>query len=143
MCDVKVVPLTDEGFLDFQALDNIIIENISKYKKIICSFSAGSNVTGIVTNVKKVISVVKKYDVLLFFDYAGVGPYVEIDLSQSIDGIYLSPHKFLGGPGTCGLAIFKKSIYNKKIDPTHGGGGTVDFVNENLVFYTDDIEARE
>lgn len=85
----------------------------------------------------------KKYNVLLFLDYAGVGPYVDIDLNLPIDGIYLSPHKFLGGPSTCGLAIFKKSIYDRNLNPTHGGGGTVDFVNENLVFYSKSIEARE
>lgn len=89
------------------------------------------------------ISVVKKYNVLLFFDYAGVGPYVDIDLRLPIDGIYLSPHKFLGGPGTPGLAIFKNSIYPSELNPTHGGGGTVDFVNDNLVFYTKNIMNRE
>jgi len=76
-------------------------------------------------------------------DFAGVGPYLEIDLSLPIDGIYISPHKFLGGPGTCGIAIFKNDIYKKNINPTHGGGGTVDFVNDNLAFYKNDIERRE
>lgn len=129
--------------MDFSALDSILNENQEKYKKIICSFSAGSNVTGIVTDVQKVIQVVKKYEVLLFFDYAGVGPYVEINLTLPIDGIYVSPHKFLGGPGTSGLAIFRRNIYPKNLNPTYGGGGTVDFVNEDLVVYSKDIDHRE
>jgi len=54
----------------------MLVENKQNYNKIICSFSAGSNVTGIVTDVKKVCSIVKKYGVLLFLDYAGVGPYL-------------------------------------------------------------------
>lgn len=80
---------------------------------------------------------------MLFFDYAGVAPYLDIDLSLPIDGIYISPHKFLGGPGTCGLAIFRNSIYPLNTNPTHGGGGTVDFVNMNQVIYKPNIMHRE
>lgn len=75
----------------------------------------------------------------MFFDYAGVAPYIKIDLSLNIDGIFLSPHKFLGGPGSCGIAIFKNEIYPLELKPSHGGGGTVLFVNENNVVYSDEI----
>lgn len=53
ICDVLVVPLNDSGFLDIEALEKMLVENKQKYNKIICSFSAGSNVTGIVTDVKE------------------------------------------------------------------------------------------
>lgn len=45
-----------------------------------------------------------------------------------IDGIVVSPHKFLGGTSTAGILVLKKQVYDKEIPPTHGGGGTVDFV---------------
>ena len=99
--------------------------------------------TGIKTDVPEVIKVVKKYRAYLLLDYAGVGPYVNIDLTQDIDAISISPHKFLGGPGTCGLAIFRNSIYPSHLNPTHGGGGTVDFVNQKTVVYSDSIMVRE
>ena len=62
---------------------------------------------------------------------------------EDIDGIYLSPHKFLGGPGSSGILIIRNSVYDKNLDPTHGGGGTVDFVNDNIIVYSDDIMSRE
>lgn len=143
LCDVKVVPLNEVGFLDLTELENLIQSNQVLYQTIICSFSAGSNVTGIVTKVSEVCKITKKYNVLLFLDYAGVGPYVSIDLSLPIHGIYLSPHKFLGGPGTCGLAIFRNDVYPIHLKPTHGGGGTVDFVNDDLTYYSKSIMSRE
>ena len=143
LCDVQVVPLSEQGYMDYDSLEKLLKDSELNYNKIICSFSAGSNVTGIKTDVQKVINVVKKFKAYLFLDYAGVGPYVKIDLSQDIDGIYLSPHKFLGGPGTCGLAIFKNSIYPSHLTPTHGGGGTVDYVNEKKVVYSKSIMNRE
>ena len=62
---------------------------------------------------------------------------------EHIDGIYLSPHKFLGGPGSSGLLIIRNSIYPSQLTPTHCGGGTVAFVNDNIVVYEDKIMARE
>lgn len=117
--------------MDLNELKTILNKNKSKYKNMICSFSAGSNVTGIKTDIDSVISIVKKFDCLLFFDFAGVGPYVKIDLSKDIDGIFLSPHKFLGGPGSSGILILKNDCYPSHLPPSHGGGGTVHFVNEN------------
>lgn len=89
------------------------------------------------------IDIVKKFNSLLFFDFGGIGSYVKIDMKMDIDGIYLSTHKFLGGPGSSGLAIFKNSIYHNYLTPTHGGGGTVELVNENTVVYCNDISKRE
>lgn len=70
---------------------------------IIGSFSAGSNVTGILSEVKPITKLLKKYGARSFWDYAGAGPYVKIDMNPSddakIDAIFLSPHKFIGGPG--------------------------------------------
>ena len=144
VCDVKTVELKDDGFLDYEMLEHMMKENHPKYSRIIVSFSAGSNVTGIKTDSHRVVSIVKSFpNALVFFDYAGVGAYVTIDMTDEIDGLYLSPHKFIGGPGAAGIAIIKNRIYSKDLAPTHGGGGTVDFVNENKVVYTDDINERE
>ena len=51
---------------------------------------------------------------------------------EDIDGIYLSPHKFLGGPGSSGILIIRNSVYDKNFDPNHGRSGTVDIINKNL-----------
>jgi selenocysteine lyase/cysteine desulfurase len=62
------------------------------------------------------------------------GPYVEIDMrSGEIDGydaIFLSPHKFLGGPGSPGILLMSNALYLLKSSaPSTCGGGTVNYVN--------------
>ena len=53
--------------------------------------------------------------------------------SGAIDGydaITLSPHKFLGGPGSPGILLMNKALYKlKDYPPSTCGGGTVSFVN--------------
>jgi selenocysteine lyase/cysteine desulfurase len=43
---------------------------------------------------------------LIFWDYATAAPYVKIDMNPSAtaykDAIFISTHKFIGGPGTPG-----------------------------------------
>jgi selenocysteine lyase/cysteine desulfurase len=148
LCDVVAAPFTLEGIVDLKGLDEILKNNLGR--KIIGSFSAGSNVTGIKTNVVDVALAIKRYHGVCFFDFGAVGPYIKIDLGQktpegkpAIDGIYISPHKFLGGPSTCGILLINKQAYNGKLEPTHGGGGTVDYVGRNMESYTDDVFHRE
>jgi selenocysteine lyase/cysteine desulfurase len=143
LCDVERVPFNEAGFMDLEILDSMLKKLSKAYNRIICSFSAGSNVTGIRTDIPETTRVVKKYNGLLFFDYAGIAPYVKIDMNNEIDGIFISPHKFLGGPGTPGIAIIKNRIYPHELDPTHGGGGTVDYVNPDNVVYSRSITERE
>ena len=59
------------------------------------------------------------------------GPYVEIDMrSGEIDGYFLSPHTFIGGPGTPGILLMSKLLYQLgSSPPSTCGGGTVNFVN--------------
>ena len=60
--------------------------------------------------------------------------YVKINLrSSKIDGydaIFLSTHKFLGGPGTPGILLMCKALYQLgSSPPSTCGGGTVNYVN--------------
>ncbi|KAJ0041057.1 hypothetical protein Pint_27233 [Pistacia integerrima] len=79
------------------------------------------------------------------------GPYVEIDMrSGEIDGydaVFLSGHKFLGGPGSPGILLMSKALYQlSSYPPSTCGGGTVNYVNgfnEKDTLYLDDIEGRE
>lgn len=143
LCDTQVVNLGHDGFMDFEDFEKRLKSAVKSYKKIICSFSAGSNVTGILTDIDRVVGIAKKYKSIVCFDYAGCGPYTTIDMSKDIDAIYISPHKFIGGPGSSGIAIIKNRIYDPTINPTHGGGGTVDFVSQKEVVYSRSIGARE
>jgi selenocysteine lyase/cysteine desulfurase len=66
-----------------------------------------------------------------------------IDSNAHLDAIFFSPHKFLGGPGACGVLMFNKKLY-KNLVPDNPGGGTVTYTNPwGDHDYIDDIETRE
>lgn len=115
------------------------------------SFSAGSNVTGICSDTTALTELLHAHGALAFFDFAGTGAYVKIDMNPSpstqgadasMDAIFLSPHKFIGGPGSSGLLIARRSLFKNEV-PTCPGGGTVTYVSTEGQDYEDAIEARE
>ena len=55
------------------------------------------------------------------------------------DAMFMSPHKLLGGPASCGLLIIKKSLVDTTIPPSFAGGGTVEYVNKTSQNYQKDI----
>ncbi|KAK2973665.1 hypothetical protein RJ640_009930 [Escallonia rubra] len=72
--------------------------------------------------------------------------------SGAIDGydaVFLSPHKFLRGPGSPGILLMSKALYRlKSSPPSTCGGGTVNFVNgfdekASGTLYVEEIEERE
>ncbi|MGB0784108.1 MAG: aminotransferase class V-fold PLP-dependent enzyme, partial [Marinomonas sp.] len=109
-------------------------------KRLIGSFSAASNVTGILCNQDAITSLLHRYHALSFWDFAAAAPYVKLDMNPSSDpalakdAIFFSTHKFIGGPGTPGILVVKKAIIDNQI-PSNVGGGTVSFVTpENHTF---------
>lgn len=112
----------------------------------VCAFSAASNVTGIVTDVAAVTSIAKAAGAKMVWDYAGAGPYLPIDMSPdkdaAIDAVVVSPHKFIGGPGTSGVLILRRDAA-VTVKPSWPGGGTVKFVSPTGHDYSQSLEARE
>ncbi|HMA61051.1 MAG TPA: aminotransferase class V-fold PLP-dependent enzyme [bacterium] len=147
VCDVVEVPMEPDGYLDIEALDELLADEKYKERDKIGSFSAASNVTGIRTPVYEVARTLHRHDAIACFDFAACAPYVEIDMNKDdeayFDAIFLSPHKFLGGPGSSGLLIFNEKIYHKELPPTVSAGGTVMFVNFKKEVFTENIEERE
>ncbi len=126
-------------------------KELKKYKnrKIkIASFSAGSNVTGIVPDFHKFAEIMHRNGGVAFADFAASAPYIEMNMHpenelQYLDAIFFSPHKALGGPGSAGVLIFNKKLYKSK-RPDNPGGGTVKWTNRwNEYAYLDNIESRE
>ncbi len=58
------------------------------------------------------------------------------------DAVFLSPHKFIGGPGTPGVLALRRELVTNRV-PTVPGGGTVAYVNALEHRYLDDPEQRE
>ncbi|KAL4223439.1 hypothetical protein ACF0H5_016910 [Mactra antiquata] len=117
-----------------------------KRRHALVCVSAASNVTGIVTDVDEISTIAHQYDAFSVFDYAGGGPYLDMNMNQSKqsykDAIIISPHKFVGGPGTPGIIVAKKWMFKNQV-PDRVGGGTVTYVSREFHNYTYDIEARE
>lgn len=141
-----VVPLLDSGLIDTKFLSR----EMTRYRKgghpVICSFIAGSNVTGVIQPFYAISKLVHQAGGLIFWDFAGCGPYVPIDMHNDketyFDAIMLSPHKMLGGPGTPGLLVANDTLF-RNAEPFYPGGGTVRFVCKTFTHYSSNLEKRE
>jgi selenocysteine lyase/cysteine desulfurase len=147
IADVVVVPCDYEGLFCLQNFEKTIQKH--QHRKIkIAAITSCSNVTGIKTPYHKVAKLIHKYNGLCFVDFACCAPYVAINMhpsaaDESLDAIFFSPHKFLGGPGSSGVLVFNKSLYKNTV-PDNPGGGTVSYTNPWGVHdYFDDVETRE
>jgi len=152
--DVRIVPRDDTtGLPDLVWLERMCRENASR-PLLIGAFTAGSNVTGLLTPLREMAAIVHRHGGLCFADYAAAAPYVEIDMhprdaagaeltGQGLDALTFSPHKFLGGPGSSGVLVIANSLYRRKV-PDQPGGGTVKWTTPfGTHRYFEDIEARE
>lgn len=146
------VQLDPGGNIDLAHLEQLLRAPEYQGRLRIGSFSAASNVTGIRADVHKIASLLHKYDALACFDYAACAPYVEINMNPepagqdddpSIDALFISPHKFLGGPGSSGVLVFNERIYRRDLPPSVSAGGTVDYVGIDDQDFIDSIEGRE
>lgn len=147
--DLVVIPLNVKGHLDLEALKQRLEEYKDRAQKI-GSFSAASNVTGLKTDVDTVSALLHRYNALSFWDYAAAAPYVEIDMlgsqingeDTSKDAVFLSPHKFVGGPGTPGVLIANEKLLINRV-PAVPGGGTVVYVTPESHRYVEDPVRKE
>ncbi|MFO7575837.1 MAG: aminotransferase class V-fold PLP-dependent enzyme [Bacteroidales bacterium] len=143
-----VVLEPDENMLVDPANLRKELEKYSDRRYKIGSFTACSNVTGVTTPYHTLASIMHQYGGVCLIDFAASAPYYDINMHpadpmEKLDGIFFSPHKFLGGPGSSGVLIFDSNLYKSEV-PDQPGGGTVDWTNPWGEYkYVDDIEARE
>jgi selenocysteine lyase/cysteine desulfurase len=115
-------------------------------RRIIAAFSAGSNVTGALTDVAAVSRMVHAAGGKVIWDYAGAGSYMPMTMRPAgdvhIDALVFSPHKFLGGPASSGGLVVRRgaAVLTK---PSAPGGGTVSFVSPSGHDYHADLAVRE
>jgi selenocysteine lyase/cysteine desulfurase len=147
---VVTIAEDSDGRIDLEHLGEELVKHAARPLKI-GSFSAASNVTGIVSDTRAIATLLHRHGALAFFDFAAAGPYVDIDMNPQggpepelayKDAVFLSPHKFIGGPGTPGVLVAKKHLFKNRV-PAVPGGGTVTYVNEVEHQYVRDIAHRE
>lgn len=140
ICDIHRVPMTKDGYVDLEDLENTLHAN--RGREIIGSFCIASNATGIITPYEKISKLLREYGALVCFDAAATSPYMNIP-SKLFDVMFLSPHKLLGGPGSCGLLVIREELVDTSIAPTYPGGGTVTYVSRKSHRFHEDAEVRE
>jgi len=100
-----------DGRVDLAHLDSELRRRAGRTLKV-GSFSAASNVTGIVTDVEGVSERLRRHGALSCWDYAAAGPYLPVGMTGK-DAVFLSPHKFVGGPGTAGVLVAKRAAVSQ------------------------------
>ena len=152
IADVVTIDEDADGQIDLAELE-VQLQKYASRPLRIGSFSAASNVTGIGSRTWAISRLLHAYGALSFFDFAAAGPYVEIQMNHPDiaedgmsgaykDAIFLSPHKFIGGPGTPGVLVAKRTLFKNTV-PAVPGGGTVMYVNPAEHRYLDDPVHRE
>jgi selenocysteine lyase/cysteine desulfurase len=146
IADVIVIHEDADGHVDLAHLEQELLRFAARPLKI-GSFSAASNVTGIATDTRAISTLLHKHGALSFWDYAAAGPYVDIKMKEDAelaykDAVFISPHKFIGGPQTPGVLVVKRALLVNTV-PACPGGGTVAYVNQEEHRYVSDPEIRE
>ncbi len=164
---VRWVEMGKDGGFDFEALEHALSKAAAAGALVVGSFSAGSNLTGQFFDVDRIAYLCHLHGALAFFDCACVGPYLAMCLKGPTrglgfgrewlreeerarfeklsykDGFFLSPHKFVGGPGASGVLVLRARVVGSELPPIVAGGGTVLYVNEEEHIYVGKIEERE
>ena len=147
LADVEIIAPDEQGYPDLNHLADLLKQYLNRPLKI-ASVTAASNVTGVMTPYHDIAALMHEADGYCFVDFACSGPYVHIDMHpaderQCLDAVFLSPHKFLGGPGTPGIMILNSELCRNAV-PDRSGGGTVRFTTPwKTHHYYADIELRE
>jgi selenocysteine lyase/cysteine desulfurase len=136
-----------DGHIDLVELESRLIEH-SQRPLLIGSFSAASNVTGIISDTSAIARLLHQHGALSFWDFAASAPYLEVDMGSSTgdgdykDAIFVSPHKLIGGPGTPGVLVVRRDLLRNEV-PVVPGGGTVTYVSPDHHLYISEPEHRE
>jgi selenocysteine lyase/cysteine desulfurase len=154
IADVVPIPEDADGHIDLDVLEKRLVEYGDR-PLLIGSFSAASNVTGIISDTRAISVLLHRHGALALWDFAAAAPYVEIEMGPRRsdppheddeldykDAVFVSPHKLIGGPGTPGLLVARRELFTNSV-PSVPGGGTVSYVNADQHVYLDDIEHRE
>lgn len=147
ICDVEIINADENGLVDLAHFD-LLLKKYAHCKLKIASVTACSNVTGIETPYYEIAKKIHAAGGLCFVDFACSAPYVDINMHPKeegahLDAIFISPHKFLGGPGTPGVLVFNAKLYKNHI-PDIPGGGTVYFTSPwEKHKYISSVEDRE
>ena len=149
VADLVEIGLDARGGVDLDDLERKLAAYPERPLRI-GSFSAASNVSGVLTDVRAVARTLHRHGAYACFDYAAAAPYVPIDMhpddeAERMDALFVSTHKFVGGPQASGVLVAGRVLLRSRT-PERPGGGTVDYVaafDRLSVDYTRRLDERE
>ena len=138
------IDVDKNGRLSMDDLKKRLKEYSSKVRLV--SITGASNVTGYINPIDEIAELVHSYGAEFMVDAAQLAPHRAIDMKSQddprhIDYLAFSAHKIYA-PFGLGVLIANRSAFEEGV-PEHVGGGTVDMVSIDHVFWTDVPEKEE
>lgn len=142
LCECVRVGLDESKAMDFAEFERVLkkARKRDKNRQIIVSCTLASNVTGVLCDYTRLSAIARNYNALIAYDAATFTPYKSLPC-ELYDALFISPHKFLGGVGACGLLVVRKALCGTL--PSFAAGGTVGYVSRNAAHFVRDIERLE
>ena len=128
---LKIIPVNENGELIFSEFEKLLS---SKTKLI--SVTHVSNTTGIINDVKKIISLAKQQNIPVFLDGAQAIPHTQVDVRNlDCDFYCFSGHKVFGPTGIG--VLYVKENWLEKFSTYQVGGGTIKTVSFEKTEYVE------
>ncbi|WP_333660901.1 cysteine desulfurase [Chishuiella changwenlii] len=126
---LKYIPLTKEGVLDIDQLDNLLTDKT----KLVC-VNQVSNALGVVNPIETIIEKAHQKGAWVLIDAAQSAPHTKVDVqAMDCDFLVFSGHKMYGPTGI-GVLYGKEDILNS-LPPFHGGGEMIKDVSMEVSTY--------
>ena len=128
---LRVIPMTDEGELQLEALDGLLNEKT----RIVCCTQV-SNVLGTVNPVKEVVRLAHEKGIPVLIDGAQSVPHMNVDVQElDCDFFAFSGHKVYGPTGVG--VLYGKEVWLEKLPPYQGGGEMIKNVSFEKTTYNE------
>tara|TARA_Y100001968_G_C19390732_1_gene735429 strand:+ start:374 stop:1597 length:1224 start_codon:yes stop_codon:yes gene_type:complete len=122
---IQEVPVNENFVVDLEKLQSILSGRVK-----LIAINHVSNVTGIVQDVKAIVSAAKRFNIPVFVDGAQAVPHINVDVAElGCDFYCFSGHKVFGPTGTG--VLFVKTDYLDGLNPYKTGGQMVSTVSFN------------
>ncbi len=126
---LKIVPLTDQGVLDLEALKNMVSE-----KTKLVAVTHQSNILGTSNDLKAIAEIAHHVGAKILVDAAQSIAHQKIDVAElNCDFLVFSGHK-LYGPTGVGVLFIKKDLFDQCVITNFGGGAVLEVTPEHTNF---------
>ena len=128
---LRVVPISDEGELDMDALGQYLQGPVK-----ILALTHVSNTLGTINPIREIVKMAHQYGIPVLVDGAQAVPHSPVNVSElDVDFYAFSGHKMYGPTGI-GI-LFGKTAWLEKMPPYHGGGEMISRVTFEKTTYNE------